>query len=121
MILNLIINLESARFHHHALIALGLTFLTLHTPCKKEENRVRLGHQLRCSNLLVVECPYVDTSFCKLEAHSIFAILVRNVFTTQSKIYDGTFLQISESLSAVNFFAKYSIIDVQVGSKYFSE
>ena len=60
---------------------------------KKAKNRVKLGPKLRCSNILVVECLYGDKRLWKHEVQSIFAILVRNVFITQSKVYDEAFLQ----------------------------
>ena len=94
MILNLIKNLEFARCHPHNLIALGLKTLTFSRSLqKKGKNRVKLGPKLRSSNLLAVKCLYGGTSLCKLEVQSIFAILVRKGFITQSKMYDGAFLQ----------------------------
>ena len=58
------------------------------TPFKTVKNKVRLGHKLRCSNLLVIECPYGETNLGKLEVQSIFSILVRDVFRTRSNIYN---------------------------------
>ena len=37
---------------------------------------------------MAVECLSGDTNLCKLEVHSIFAILARCVFTAQSNIDD---------------------------------
>ena len=92
-----------------------LTFST-----KKGKNRVKLGPKLRSSNLLAVKCLYGGTSLCKLEVQSIFAILVRKGFITESKMYDGAFLQKKlKRLLAFSFLDKNSTIDVQIGSKYF--
>ena len=57
---------------------------------------------------------------CKLEVQSIFAILVTNVFITQSKMYDEAFLKkYLKSFSRLSFLQKSAIIDVSVGSKCF--
>ena len=77
--------------HHNCTWVKKFNLLTL--PAKKAKNRIRLGPKLRCSNPLVVECLCRNTSLCKPEVQSIFGILVRNMLITQSKIYDGVFLQ----------------------------
>ena len=66
-------------------------FWPSYTPCKKAKNRARLGPKLRWSPLLTVECLCEDANLCRLEVHSIFAILARGVLKTQSNIYDGDF------------------------------
>ena len=48
---------------------------------------------MKVLSFLAVECLYGDTNLCKLEVHSLFAILVRDVFRTQLNNYDEAFLE----------------------------
>ena len=92
MIFNLIINLESVRCHEHNLIAWVKNLNSLTLTARQGKYRVRLLTKLKFLNLLTVECLYGGTGWCKAEVH-IFAILVRNVFIIQLKIYNGDFFQ----------------------------
>ena len=40
---------------------------------------------------MAVECLYEDTNLCKLEVHSIFAILAKGLFRIESNICDEAF------------------------------
>ena len=80
-------------FQHQPLTLVTLTskILTLSHSLQKSKKRARFGPKLRWSVFLAVEYLYGETNLCKLEVHSIFAILARGVFRTQSNIYDGAF------------------------------
>ena len=48
-------------------------------------------HKLKVLSSFDSRISFGDINLCKFEVHSTFAVLVRGVFRTQSKIYDGVF------------------------------